>query len=53
MRLTRAAAVVTIGSIHGGVRSNIIPEDIVYVGNHQNPRRFHAHNRTKTLGRNR
>jgi amidohydrolase len=32
MRLTRAAAVVTIGSIHGGVRSNIIPEDLYMLG---------------------
>jgi amidohydrolase len=31
-RLTRAAAVVTIGSIHGGVRSNIIPEEVELVG---------------------
>ncbi len=30
--LTRAAAVVTIGSIHGGVRNNIIPDSVVMVG---------------------
>lgn len=30
--LTNAAAVVTIGSIHGGVRSNIIPEDLYMLG---------------------
>ena len=32
MPLTEAAAVVTIGSIHGGVRSNIIPEDLYMLG---------------------
>lgn len=30
--LTKAAAVVTIGSIHGGVRSNIIPEKLYMLG---------------------
>ena len=30
--LTRNAAVVTVGSIHGGVRSNIIPEEVELVG---------------------
>ncbi len=30
--LTASAAVVTIGSIHGGVRGNIIPEDLEMVG---------------------
>ena len=30
--LTEAGAVVTIGSIHGGVRSNIIPEDLYMRG---------------------
>ena len=30
--LTKAAAVVTIGSIHGGVRSNIIPENLYMLG---------------------
>ena len=30
--LTTAAAVVTIGSIHGGVRSNIIPEKLYMLG---------------------
>ena len=30
--LTEAAAVVTIGSIHGGVRSNIIPESLYMLG---------------------
>ncbi|MEX1054953.1 MAG: M20/M25/M40 family metallo-hydrolase, partial [Rhodothermales bacterium] len=30
--LTESAAVVTVGSIHGGVRSNIIPEEVVMVG---------------------
>jgi len=32
MPLTEAAAVVTIGSIHGGVRSNIIPENLYMLG---------------------
>ncbi len=32
MPLTKNAAVVTIGSIHGGVRSNIIPEKLVMLG---------------------
>lgn len=32
MQLTENAAVVTIGSIHGGVRSNIIPEEVEMVG---------------------
>jgi len=32
MPLTRAAAVVTVGSIHGGVRSNIIPEKLYMLG---------------------
>ena len=32
MPLTKAAAVVTIGSIHGGVRSNIIPENLYMLG---------------------
>lgn len=31
-KLTDAAAVVTVGSIHGGVRSNIIPEDLYMLG---------------------
>jgi amidohydrolase len=30
--LTAAPAVVTIGSIHGGLRSNIIPDSVVMVG---------------------
>ncbi|MDJ0836361.1 MAG: amidohydrolase [Acidobacteriota bacterium] len=30
--LTQNAAVVTVGSIHGGVRSNIIPEELTMVG---------------------
>jgi amidohydrolase len=30
--LTKAPAVITIGSIHGGVRSNIIPDSVVMVG---------------------
>lgn len=30
--LTRAPAVVTVGSIHGGVRGNIIPDSVVLVG---------------------
>jgi len=30
--LSTAAAVVTIGSIHGGLRSNIIPDSVVMVG---------------------
>lgn len=32
VQLTRNAAVVTVGSIHGGVRSNIIPEELEMVG---------------------
>ena len=32
MKLTKAAAVVTVGSIHGGVRSNIIPEELEMLG---------------------
>jgi amidohydrolase len=30
--VTESAAVVTVGSIHGGVRSNIVPEEVVMVG---------------------
>ena len=30
--LTKEAAVVTIGSIHGGVRNNIIPEEVQMIG---------------------
>jgi len=30
--LTNDAAVVTVGAIHGGVRNNIIPEEVVMVG---------------------
>ncbi len=30
--LTEEAAVITIGSIHGGVRSNIIPEEVEMIG---------------------
>ena len=32
LSLTKAAAVVTIGAIHGGVRSNIIPEKLYMLG---------------------
>jgi amidohydrolase len=32
LKLTKQAAVVTIGSIHGGVRSNIIPEEVEMTG---------------------
>lgn len=32
MPLVKAAAVLTFGSIHGGVRSNIIPEEVTLVG---------------------
>lgn len=32
MPLTKQAAVVTIGSIHGGVRSNIIPSEVELIG---------------------
>ncbi|MFT5142418.1 MAG: amidohydrolase [Rhodothermales bacterium] len=32
VQLTRDVAVVTVGSIHGGVRSNIIPEELEMVG---------------------
>jgi amidohydrolase len=31
-KLTEEAAVITIGSIHGGVRSNIIPEEVEMIG---------------------
>lgn len=31
-KLTKEAAVVTVGSIHGGVRSNIIPEEVTMQG---------------------
>lgn len=30
--LTEAAAVITVGSIHGGLRFNIIPEEVVMIG---------------------
>jgi len=32
LELTKAAAVVTVGAIHGGVRSNIIPEEVEMLG---------------------
>lgn len=32
LNITRNAGVVTVGSIHGGVRSNIIPEEVVMKG---------------------
>ncbi len=32
MPLTKQAAVVTIGSIHGGIRSNIIPSEVELIG---------------------
>lgn len=32
MELTRAPAVISVGSIHGGVRSNIIPEEVEMIG---------------------
>jgi amidohydrolase len=32
MQLTKAATVLTIGSIHGGIRSNIIPEKLYMLG---------------------
>ncbi|WP_444996575.1 amidohydrolase [Aliikangiella sp. IMCC44359] len=32
IKLTQNAAVITIGSIHGGVRSNIIPEEVEMIG---------------------
>ncbi len=32
LQLTKEAGVVTIGSIHGGVRSNIIPEQVELIG---------------------
>jgi amidohydrolase len=32
MDLTNAPVVVTVGAIHGGVRSNIIPEDVYMLG---------------------
>lgn len=32
LELTKAAAVVTVGAIHGGIRSNIIPEELEMIG---------------------
>lgn len=32
LNLTQAAAVVTIGAIHGGIRQNIIPEEVKMIG---------------------
>lgn len=32
VKLTNAAAVVTVGAIHGGVRNNIIPENVYMLG---------------------
>ncbi len=32
MELTKAAAVISVGSIHGGVRNNIIPEQVELIG---------------------
>jgi len=32
MQLTEEAAVVTVGAIHGGVRNNIIPEEVEMIG---------------------
>ncbi|GGK59517.1 amidohydrolase [Rufibacter glacialis] len=32
MELTKDAAVITVGAIHGGVRSNIIPEEVEMIG---------------------
>ena len=32
MELTKAPAVISVGSIHGGVRSNIIPEEVEMIG---------------------
>ncbi len=32
LKLTESAAVVTVGSIHGGVRSNIVPEKVEIIG---------------------
>jgi amidohydrolase len=32
LELTRAPSVITVGSIHGGVRSNIIPEEVEMLG---------------------
>lgn len=36
LNVTENAGVVTIGSIHGGVRSNIIPEEVVMMGTVRN-----------------
>jgi amidohydrolase len=36
LNLTENAGVVTIGSIHGGLRSNIIPEEVVMMGTVRN-----------------
>ena len=48
MQLTEAPAVITIGAIHGGVRYNIIPEDLYMLGT---IRTLDAGMRTKILRR--
>ena len=53
--LTRNAAVVTVGSIHGGVRSNIIPEQVELVGTIRtldSETRTLIHERIRTLATN-
>ena len=55
MPLTENAAVVTIGSIHGGVRSNIIPEEVEMVGTIRaldEQMRKDIHARIKTIATN-
>lgn len=52
MMLTKEAAVVTFGSIHGGVRSNIIPEEVTLVGTIRaldNEMRDQIHERLRTI----
>ncbi len=48
MQLTEAPAVITIGAIHGGVRYNIIPEDLYMLGT---IRTLNADMRTQILQR--
>ncbi len=48
MQLTEAPAVITIGAIHGGVRYNIIPEDLYMLGT---IRTLDADMRTQILSR--
>ncbi|MFQ5528701.1 MAG: amidohydrolase, partial [Thermoanaerobaculia bacterium] len=52
LKLTDSAAVVTVGSIHGGVRSNIVPEQVELIGTIRalDPKvRLKIHERVRTL----